>query len=89
MFNPQWLDELPAPESEVRPVYIEFLGASPVELESLSAGAQARASIGGRTITITKTKRHGMPWLEPESRTTLSNARASQLGFTPTEGTPQ
>lgn len=87
MLNVQWVDELPAPESEVHPVYIEFVGSSPVELESLSVGARAEARMGERTITITKTKRRGLPWLEPESLTTLTNYRAAQLGFTPSEGT--
>lgn len=87
MLNVQWVDDLPAPESEAHPVYIEFAGSSPSELESLSVGARAGAEMGGRSITITKTKRWGLPWLEPESLTTLTNFRAAQLGFTPLEGT--
>lgn len=85
MTAPQWVDALPPVTSPghagPREVIYLFPESSPVRLESLSVGTTATAQLGGREVPLTKTKRWGKPWLDPQTNESLTNARAAQLGF--------
>lgn len=68
-------------EDPHEPPDLSFDESSPLDLEGLDVGDEVTAPIGQRTVTLTKMRRRGRPWLDPETNTTLTNARAAQLGF--------
>lgn len=70
---------MPSPQ-EAR-TYVDFLGDSPVRLESAGVSAVAEAVLGGATVLIKKVRRWGKPWWYTATDTYMTNARAAQLGF--------
>lgn len=82
----QWVDDVPPVESPGVPgprlIYFLFPESSPLDLEPLSPGAVAVATLGGREVALVKTPVSGRPWLDPETNTRITTYRAAQLGFT-------
>lgn len=85
MTTPQWVDALPPVTSPghagPREVIYLFPESSPLDLEPLTVGATATAELGGRVIRLHKTDRQARPWHDPETDTSITTARAAQLGF--------